>query len=137
MRGLCLSCGAFVDSKDYSEDDIQKDGLIECRCCSQKVLICWQSQEREQNNMDPYSSTYERLDKTCREWMRKCDNLEADNARLRQHNEQLVEFLLSICNTLAAWKNEEFKTKSEVEKPPIRANFPPFDHRNLGKRGEE
>ena len=41
--------------------------------------------------------------------------LEAENARLRQRNEQLVEFLLSLCNTLAAWKNEEFSKESEAK----------------------
>lgn len=70
--------------------------------------------------------------------------LEAENARLRQHNEQLVEFLLTLCNTLSAWKNDEFGDAQATEVdggslmppiPPIRANFPPFDHRNLGKRG--
>lgn len=40
--------------------------------------------------------------------------LQADNARLRQRNEQLVEFLLSIYNVLTAWKNEEFNTESEA-----------------------
>jgi len=43
--------------------------------------------------------------------LQRINVLEAENARLRQRNEQLVEFLLSLCNSLHEWKNEEFKDK--------------------------
>ena len=51
-------------------------------------------------------------------WRRECAMLEGfindrdeEIARLRQRNEQLVEFLLSLCNSLREWKKEEFKEK--------------------------
>lgn len=52
MRGLCLSCGAFVNSKDYSEKDIRDSGLTECKCCKEKTIICWQWQELESEEVE-------------------------------------------------------------------------------------
>ena len=62
------------------------------------------------------------VDEIVKSWRRENEMLEdiiktreAENAWLRQRNEQLVEFLLSIYNVLTAWKNEEFNTESEAK----------------------
>lgn len=48
------------------------------------------------------------------------------------HAGHTLDEIYAVAQTALAGPEEK-----ESKENPIRANFPPFDHRNLGKRGEE
>jgi hypothetical protein len=79
-----------------------------------------------------------------KKWMHIASKHGEKNAKLQSENARLREALQKISHPEDFdWRSEMAQIaknalagpeKSDVEKP-IRANFPPFDHRKLGKRG--